>query len=150
MSYFEVLPVALLEAMGAGEVPVVCSIECGIPELVQHERTGLLVENDPARAVAALVRLSRDPCPWQRCFTQARAQVHAGYGAEHCFERCLEAIQKTKDTATVQFPISNANLPRVIPEGAHRFIAQYPTTRIPSNKLDPRRVASALKRRIRI
>jgi colanic acid/amylovoran biosynthesis glycosyltransferase len=35
MSGIEGLPVALLEAMAAGVVPVVLSIESGIPELVQ-------------------------------------------------------------------------------------------------------------------
>lgn len=148
MSDFEGLPVALLEAMAAGVVPVVRSIESGIPELVQHERTGLLVENDSAKAAAALVRLSRDPDLWRHCSTQARALVHAGYGAEHCFDRWFEVIQRTKGTATVQFPMGIANLRRLIPEGDHRFLAQYPTTGMLLNKWHPRRVASALKRRI--
>ena len=86
MSDFEGLPVALLEAMAVGVVPVVRAIESGIPESVQHEHTGLLVENDPAKAAAALLRLSREPDLWQHCSTQAQALVQAGYGADQCLQ----------------------------------------------------------------
>jgi colanic acid/amylovoran biosynthesis glycosyltransferase len=150
MSDFEGLPVALLEAMAVGVVPVVRAIESGIPELVQHEHTGLLVENDSVRAAAALVRLSRDPDLWHHCSTQARTLVQVGYGAEQCFERWFEVMQQPKSTVTVQFPISISNLRRVIPEGDHLFTAQFPTTGMPLNKWNPRRVASALRRRIGI
>ena len=84
---FEGLPVALLEAMAAGVVPVVRAIESGIPELVLHQRIGLLVENDPVEAAAALLRLSHTPTFWQQCSTQARELVQAGYGAGKSFER---------------------------------------------------------------
>lgn len=66
---------------------MVRATENGISELVQHERTGLLVSNDPAEAAAALVRLSSEPNFWQRCSTQTRALAEGGYGAEQCFER---------------------------------------------------------------
>lgn len=150
MSDFEGLPVALLEAMAVGLVPVVRAIDSGIPELVQHEYTGLLVENDPARAAAALVRLSLDPDLWQHCSTQARALVQAGYGADQCFERWFDVIQQSRGTAMVQFPMSIANLRPLIPEGDHRFLAQFPTIDTPLHKWHPRRLASALRRRIGI
>jgi colanic acid/amylovoran biosynthesis glycosyltransferase len=44
MSDFEGLPLALLEAIAIEVVPVVRVIESGIPDLVHHERTGMLVE----------------------------------------------------------------------------------------------------------
>ena len=81
MSDFEGLPVALLEAMAAGVVSEVRAIESGIPELVLHERTGLLVGNDPAEAAAQLVRLSGDSQLWQHCCTNSRALVQEGYNA---------------------------------------------------------------------
>lgn len=150
MSDFEGLPVALLEAMAAGVVPVARAIESGIPELVHNEHTGLLVSNDPAEAAAALVRLSREPGLWQRCSTHSRALVEAGYGADQCFERWLGVIQQTQGAATVQFPMNTAKISRVIPKGDQRFQAQYETTGGPSNKWHLRRVASVLKRRIGI
>ena len=117
---------------------------------MQHEHTGLLVGNDPAEAAAALVRLSREPDLLQRCSTQSRALVEAGYGADQCFERWLGVIEQAQGATTVQFPMNIAKLRRVIPLADHRFQAQYDSTGWPSNKLHMRRVVIALKRRIGI
>ncbi len=59
-SYAEGVPTVLMEAM-ASELPVVGTHIMGVPELIEHERSGLLVP--PARADAladALVRLAAD------------------------------------------------------------------------------------------
>ncbi len=57
----EGIPVVLMEAMGAG-VPVIASELSGIPELVEHEVSGLLVSpGDAAAIAAALERLAADP-----------------------------------------------------------------------------------------
>lgn len=56
----EGIPVVLMEAMGAG-VPVIASDLSGIPELVEHEVSGLLVPpGDVAAIAAALERLAND------------------------------------------------------------------------------------------
>jgi glycosyltransferase involved in cell wall biosynthesis len=85
MSDFEGLPIALLEAMAAGVVPVVRRIPSGIPELVTHERTGLLVSEDPGEAAQALVRLAGDADLWNRCSTAARELVAGHYSAESSY-----------------------------------------------------------------
>lgn len=85
MSDFEGLPIALLEAMAAGVVPVVRRIPSGIPELVDHERTGLLVSEDPAEAAGALQRLADDPELWRRCSTAARDLVAQHYSADSSY-----------------------------------------------------------------
>ena len=95
-SDLEGLPVPLLEAMAAGVVPVVRAIESGVPELVQHEITGLLVVIDPAEAAAALVRLSLEPDLWQGCSTQSRALDEACFGADQCFELWLGLIEQKR------------------------------------------------------
>jgi glycosyltransferase involved in cell wall biosynthesis len=57
----EGIPVVLMEAMATG-LPVVASDLSGIPELVRHDETGLLVPpGDPAALAAALRRLVEDP-----------------------------------------------------------------------------------------
>jgi glycosyltransferase involved in cell wall biosynthesis len=57
----EGIPVSLMEALSA-ERPVVASDLRGIPELVEHERTGLLVPPADSRALAAaLLRIHDDP-----------------------------------------------------------------------------------------
>lgn len=71
----EGLPVAILEAMALGK-PVVSTIHAGIPEAVEHERTGLLSHETDTTAMAVnIVRLAMDPTlrqsygalAWQRC-----------------------------------------------------------------------------------
>ena len=59
-SMHEGLPIAMLEAMAAGVPPVVTAVG-GIPEVVGHERDGLLVPaRDVASLAAALRRLATD------------------------------------------------------------------------------------------
>jgi len=60
-SLHEAFPTALLEAMAAS-VPVVATRVGGIPEIVEHETTGLLVDAppDPGAVAAALRRLAGD------------------------------------------------------------------------------------------
>ena len=55
------IPNVLVEAMAAG-APVVATNVSGIPELVEHEVNGLLVEpEDPEALADALMRLHETP-----------------------------------------------------------------------------------------
>lgn len=55
----EGIPVVLMEAMASG-VPVIASRLSGIPELVEHDRSGLLTPPGDHRAIAAAVLRLRD------------------------------------------------------------------------------------------
>ena len=68
-------------------------IPCGIPELVDHERTGLLVSEDPAEAARALRRLADDPDLWRRCSTAARDLVAQHYSAEGSDRQWLQLLE---------------------------------------------------------
>jgi glycosyltransferase involved in cell wall biosynthesis len=71
----EGIPVVLMEAMGSG-VPVVASGISGIPELVEHERSGLLTPPRDGQAIAeALQRLQREPALRQRLGQAGREKV---------------------------------------------------------------------------
>lgn len=75
----EGIPVSLMEAM-ACELPVVATSLSGIPELIEHEKTGLLVPERNAAALAeCLERLARDPLLRRRLGSAARAQVLGGF-----------------------------------------------------------------------
>jgi glycosyltransferase involved in cell wall biosynthesis len=55
------MPISVLESLASG-VPVVSTRVGGVPHLVEHERTALLVEPGDAEAMAqAMLRLLRDP-----------------------------------------------------------------------------------------
>lgn len=81
-SFWEGLPLSMVLAMGGG-VPVVASHVAGIPEVVQHEHTGLLVEPGDAPGLgAALARLVHEPGLGPRLGAAARSFVRPRFGVE--------------------------------------------------------------------
>ena len=86
LSESEGLGSAILLAMARG-VPVVASDVGGIPEIVEHEATGLLVENDPGAVSAALERLAAEPALAAHCVQNARRQVEERFGEDRMVRR---------------------------------------------------------------
>ena len=154
MSDFEGLPIALMEAMAAGVVPVVRRIPSGIPELVDHERTGLLVSEDPAEAARALLRLADDPDLWRRCSTAARDLVAQHYNAEGSYRQwrqLLEGLdQQFNNAPSSPYPIDSHwidSLRRLDPS-FHKEYAQPVPPSIPLRQTVRTAIARA-KHRIR-
>ncbi|TWU21217.1 alpha-1,4-N-acetyl-D-galactosaminyltransferase [Novipirellula galeiformis] len=87
MSDYEGLPLALLEAMSMGVVPVVRNIPSGIPEIVNDGVTGLLTSDDPDDAATQLIRLSSDAPLWQNCSTNAKRLISDEYHDDACFRK---------------------------------------------------------------
>ena len=78
----EGIPVALMEAMASG-VPVVASKISGIPELVEHEETGLLAPPRDAEALAtALARLAEDHTLRRHVTRAARQKVEREFNLD--------------------------------------------------------------------
>jgi glycosyltransferase involved in cell wall biosynthesis len=96
-----------LEA-GAAAVPVVATRAGGLPEVVVHGRTGLLVpQSDPAALAEALARLLDDP-PFGRelgraAAARARDRVSWTVQAETLWERYMAASRR-RDAATGSGP----------------------------------------------
>jgi glycosyltransferase involved in cell wall biosynthesis len=79
----DALPTVLLEALAAG-VPCVSTPVGGVPEIVVHGETGLLVSpDDPAALAAAIERLTGDAEMWRRFSTRSRQR------AQRLFDRKL-------------------------------------------------------------
>jgi len=88
-SLHEGLPYTLLEAMALG-IPIVASRVGGLAEVVQDERTGLLVPPQDAKALAqAIARLHDDPAFRSQLGDQARRLQQAMYSLEAMTERYL-------------------------------------------------------------
>lgn len=71
----EGLPFTAIEAMAAGR-PIVASDTGGLPEIVEHERSGLLVEPGDVSALAeAVVRVLKDPLLAERLVQGGRERL---------------------------------------------------------------------------
>jgi glycosyltransferase involved in cell wall biosynthesis len=81
LTHSEGLGSAVLLAMSAG-VPVIASNVGGLPEIVEHERTGLLTGNSPHAIAAAVRRLMEDRGLAASMATQARCMVQQKFSVE--------------------------------------------------------------------
>lgn len=78
-SFAEGIPVALMEAMGLG-VPCISTYIAGIPELIHHDRDGILVPAGSVDELAdAILRLARDPALRHQFAKAARDHVMREY-----------------------------------------------------------------------
>lgn len=111
MSDYEGLPVALLEGMAQGVVPVVRTIPSGIPELVSDGDTGLLVGEDVDGAVIALRRLADDRTLWERCSQGAFTRVAQGYSADGSYAGWVSLLAELAQLRPEGVPLS---LPRTL------------------------------------
>src|SRR5947208_10443200 len=87
------IPNVLLEAVASG-VPVVSTPVSGIPELVECDRSGLLVEpNNRGILADALDRILESPDLGARLTEAARATLGAHFSLDHCSARLLALFQ---------------------------------------------------------
>lgn len=84
---------AALLAQAAG-VPVVASRVGGLPEIVIHEETGLLTENDPAAVRAAVERLDGDAGLRARLAANALRRFEERFTADRMVEATLAAYRE--------------------------------------------------------
>jgi glycosyltransferase involved in cell wall biosynthesis len=94
LSDYEGVPVALMEAMAAGLVPICMDIRSGIPELVHHEETGMLVADRGDAFVAAVGCLRESAELWLRLSGNARVRVEAGYSLTAGADAWVEMLQE--------------------------------------------------------
>ena len=88
----DVIPNVLAEAMAVG-TPVVASSIAGIPELIDHDQSGLLVpERDPKALADALERLWKDPALAARLAAAGRAKVERIWNRERNLEELAALI----------------------------------------------------------
>ncbi len=93
-SVTEGLGTSLLDAMACGK-PVVATTVGGIPEVVVHDETGLLVPpRDPPAMAAAIVRLLADPGLRRQMGEAGLARVRTHFSAETMVQNTLRVYQQ--------------------------------------------------------
>jgi colanic acid/amylovoran biosynthesis glycosyltransferase len=95
----EGIPNVLKEAMAVG-LPVVSTPNGGIPELVEHEATGVLVpERDPETLAARLAELAKHPERRAALARAGRARVERDYDIERLNDRLVTLFAGLSRTA---------------------------------------------------
>ncbi len=88
------IPVVLMEAMAAG-VPCVSTNISGIPELMEHEKEGLVVpEKDPQALADAIERLLRDADLRARIRKAAREKIEREFDIRKSAARLAELFEQ--------------------------------------------------------
>ena len=93
-TYFEGQPVSVLEAM-AYQCGIVANNVGGIPQMVEQEQTGLLIEpKDPEGLKSALEKLLSDPEVCERLGKNARAKVQKEFSIEKSLQELIKIYQQ--------------------------------------------------------
>jgi colanic acid/amylovoran biosynthesis glycosyltransferase len=92
LSDYEGLPIALLEAMACGLVPVCRRIRSGVEQLVEHGTSGFLVDDGGDQFVDAIRTLAENPGLRSRMSTAAKRAVASQYSEERNAEHWLELL----------------------------------------------------------
>lgn len=93
MSDYEGMPVALMEAMACGLVPVCLAEESGVNELVRHGVNGLLVSDRADSFLSAVGRLRSEPGLWQVLSDGARETVAAEYSDDIMVRKWVDLLR---------------------------------------------------------
>ena len=100
----EGLPLSVLEAMAAG-LPVIASRVGGVPELVVHGETGMLVPpGDPDALATAIEQLLEDPLHARRLGEAARARVAKHFDIAAVRQAHLDLYRRTLATRGLPRP----------------------------------------------
>lgn len=96
-SAWEGIPLTLLEAMGYG-VPSVCTAVGGIPDMLMHEKEGLLVPNGNEAALTdAVLKIVKDPNLAARLSANAKKKFDLEYRVEIAAERYIDLYKSLLD-----------------------------------------------------
>ncbi|SFK65231.1 Glycosyltransferase involved in cell wall bisynthesis [Halogranum rubrum] len=99
-SLTEGLPLTLLEAMASGIPPVMTPV-ADVPTVIDHERTGLLVEPNASAISTALTTLLKNDDHTQQMGSQAREAITSnGYGWAQRASSVLDVYESTLEKNT--------------------------------------------------
>lgn len=89
------LPQMIMEAMASG-LPAISTRLVGIPDLIKHEDTGLLVEpNNPVQLADAMARLMHDPALASRLSESGRQLLKQTFDLNNCLEPLIDKFRQS-------------------------------------------------------
>ncbi|RZK39375.1 MAG: glycosyltransferase [Pedobacter sp.] len=112
MSDYEGLPVAIMEAMAAGVVPICKETESGLSELIIDNYTGLFIENS-SDFIDKIKHLQNNPKEWERLSTNAKLHIERNFGSQRVVEDWVDLFEEVKSKNKLQLQIPrNIKLPK--------------------------------------
>lgn len=138
LSDYEGIPLAILEAMGAGVVPICLATRSGIPEIIEHKLTGLIVHDRDVDFIQAVAWLMEHSEERRNMGKRARELIAQNFDPDRMLDRWMELFTRVTEKKTT-VPITLAprfRLPRVNPGLSREDCRRRPIWR---------RIASRLK-----
>jgi colanic acid/amylovoran biosynthesis glycosyltransferase len=111
LSDYEGLPIALMEGMACGCVPVALRIASGVPELIVDGETGLMVGDRESSFIEAIRRLRDDVGLWERLSVAAKARITESYSEESSTAKWEQLLW---ELAAVSSPPKALQIPKKI------------------------------------
>ncbi|MEZ5031443.1 MAG: glycosyltransferase family 4 protein [Saprospiraceae bacterium] len=96
LSDYEGLPIALMESMGVGLVPICLDIPSGIPELVDNGVNGFIVKDREVSFERAVMQLANDPALWERMSLAAKEKISLQYSTTAIADQWEKAFHTGK------------------------------------------------------
>jgi glycosyltransferase involved in cell wall biosynthesis len=93
MSDYEGMPVALMEAMACGVVPVCLAERSGVNEIIEHGVNGFIVKDRDADYQKHLQMLLDDPDLWQKLSNNAVKTIQERYSSATTHRQWYELLQ---------------------------------------------------------
>ena len=103
LSDYEGLPIAMLEAMAAGVVPICLDMRSGIRETLQHGVNGLIVKDRREDFFAAVKVLQSNLAKWQQISIAARETIRQRYSIKNCAGQWVDLLQRLERTKIANF-----------------------------------------------
>lgn len=97
MSDYEGMPIALMEAMACGVVPICLNEESGINEIIEHGVNGFIVKNRGKDYQDKLQLLVNDRSLWETMSKNAIATIEQKYSSKITHQNWFELLNQFKD-----------------------------------------------------
>ena len=114
-NWFEGLPIALLEGMANGLVPVVSPMRSGISELIRDQENGIVVGDRSDAVVSAIRSLLCEQAKTVRLSSAARQTVLQNYSSSMCASRWESLLRRLSLSRSTDATIPNAPVDLMLP-----------------------------------
>lgn len=143
LSDYEGIPISLMEAMGAGLVPICTRIRSGVGDIVRHGENGFVVDDRGEAFIAAAENLIANRALWNKCSAAARAIVLEKFSTEANADTWANLLRELNATVPVDaspacpadlgLPPVRGNPKGMAREDRRRPVAASPATVAPTS-----------------